>query len=45
MAIIITLAIGIIGGASWCLLSGTKTALEQKIIEKVAEKTIDTAVE
>ncbi len=42
--IIIALAIGIIGGASWCLLSGEKP-LKQKIIEKVAEKAIDTAVD
>ena len=41
---IIALAIGIIGGASWCLVSGTKP-LEQKIVEKVAEKAIDTAVD
>jgi hypothetical protein len=40
--IIIALAIGIIGGASWC--SGEKP-LKQKIIEKVAEKAIDTAVD
>jgi hypothetical protein len=43
-AVIITLAIGIIGGASWRLVSGTKP-LEQKIVEKVAEKAIDTAVD
>ena len=42
--IIITLAIGIIGGASWCLLSGAKP-LEQKVVEKVTEKVIDTAVD
>ena len=42
--IIVALAIGIIGGASWCLLSGEKP-LKQKIIEKVAEKAIDTAVD
>jgi len=42
--IIVALAIGIIGGASWCLLSGS-TAVEQKIVEKVAEKVIDTAVD
>jgi hypothetical protein len=42
--IIIALAIGIIGGASWCLFSGEKP-LKQKIIEKVAEKAIDTAVD
>jgi hypothetical protein len=42
--LIIVLAIGIIGGASWCLVSGTKP-LEQKIVEKVAEKAIDTAVD
>jgi hypothetical protein len=38
--IIIVLAIGIIGGAGWCLFSGEKP-VEQKIIEKVAEKAID----
>jgi len=42
--IIIVLAIGIIGGASWCLLSGPDP-LEQKIVEKVTEKVIDTAVD
>jgi len=42
--IIIVLAIGIIGGASWCLLSGS-WAIEQKIVEKVTEKVIDTAVD
>ena len=42
--IIIALAIGIISGASWCLLSGTKP-LEQKVAEKVTEKVIDTAVD
>jgi len=42
--LIIVLAIGIIGGASWRLVSGTKP-LEQKIVEKVAEKAIDTAVD
>jgi len=42
--VIIALAIGIIGGASWCLFSGEKP-LEQKIIEKIAEKAIDTAVD
>ena len=41
---IIVLAIGIIGGASWCLLSGAKP-LEQKVVEKVTEKVIDTAVD
>ena len=41
---IIALAIGIIGGASWCLLSGAKP-LEQKMVEKVTEKVIDTAVD
>ena len=41
---IIALAIGIISGASWCLLSGS-AAVEQKIVEKVAEKVIDTAVD
>jgi len=43
-AAIIALAIGIIGGASLCLLSGAKP-LEQKIVEKVTEKVIDTAVD
>jgi hypothetical protein len=42
--IIMALALGIIGGASWCLLSGTKP-LEQKVAEKVTEKVIDTAVD
>jgi hypothetical protein len=42
--IIIALAIGIISGASWCLLSGSG-AIEQKIVEKVTEKVIDTAVD
>ena len=42
--IIIALALGIIGGASWCLLSGEKP-LKQKIVEKAAEKAIDTAVD
>ena len=42
--IIIALAVGIIGGASWCLLSGS-AAVEQKIVEKVTEKIVDTAVE
>ena len=42
--IIIALAVGIIGGASWCLISGS-AAVEQKIAEKVAEKVIDTAVD
>ncbi|HIL26431.1 MAG TPA: hypothetical protein EYG21_03420 [Nitrospinaceae bacterium] len=37
---IIALAIGIIGGASWCLLSESKP-LEQKIAEKITEKAID----
>jgi hypothetical protein len=41
---IIVLAIGIIGGASWCLVSGPRP-LEQKITEKVTEKVIDTAVD
>ena len=41
---IIALAIGIIGGASWCLLSGANS-LEQKVVEKVTEKVIDTAVD
>ena len=42
--IIIVLAIGIICGASWCLVSGSHP-LEQKIAEKVTEKVIDTAVD
>ena len=42
--LIIVLAIGIIGGASWCLLSGA-TPLKQQIAEKVTEKIVDTAVE
>ena len=42
--IIIALAVGIIGGASWCLISGS-AAVEQKIAEKVTEKVIDTAVD
>jgi len=42
--IIMALALGIIGGASWCLLSGS-SVVEQKIAEKVAEKVIDTAVD
>ena len=42
--IIVALALGIIGGASWCLWSGEKP-LKQKIVEKVAEKAIDTAVD
>ena len=41
---IIVLAIGIICGASWCLVSGSHP-LEQKISEKVTEKAIDTAVD
>ena len=41
---IIALAIGIIGGASWCLLSEAKP-LEQKIVKKVTEKVLDTAVD
>ena len=42
--LIIVLAIGIIGGASWCLLS-SDTPLKQQIAEKVTEKIVDTAVE
>ena len=42
--LIIVLAIGIIGGASWYLLSGA-TPLKQQIAEKVTEKIVDTAVE
>jgi hypothetical protein len=42
--IIIVLAIGIICGASWCLVSGSPP-LEQKIAEKVTEKVIDTAID
>ncbi|HHZ95669.1 MAG TPA: hypothetical protein EYN67_08935 [Flavobacteriales bacterium] len=42
--IIMALALGIIGGASWCLLSGTKP-LEQKVAGKVTEKVIDTVVD
>tara|TARA_R110002020_G_scaffold463651_2_gene683834 strand:- start:196 stop:411 length:216 start_codon:yes stop_codon:yes gene_type:complete len=42
--LIIVLAIGIIGGASWCLLSGAGP-LKQQIAEKVTEKIVDTAVE
>jgi len=38
--VIVALAIGIIGGASWCLLSGPDP-LEQKIAEKITEKVID----
>ena len=38
------LALGIIGGASWCLLSGTKP-LEQKVAGEVTEKVIDTVVD
>ena len=38
---IIVLAIGIIGGASWCLVSGGDP-LEQKITKKVTEKVVDT---
>jgi hypothetical protein len=41
--IIIALALGIIGGASWYLLSGS-AAVEQKVAEKLTEKVIDTAV-
>ena len=41
---IIILAIGIIGGASWCLVSGGDP-LEQKITKKVTEKVVDTAVD
>ena len=41
---IVALALGIIGGASWCLWSGEKP-LKQQIVEKVAEKAIDTAVD
>jgi hypothetical protein len=41
---IIVLAIGIICGASWCLVSGGGP-LEQKIAEKVTEKTIDAAID
>ena len=42
--LIIILAIGIIGGASWCLLFGAEP-LKQQIAEKVTEKIIDTEVE